>query len=103
MNKQVQAQTKTHPTLERVFPTMSLRRFAQENNAGFIRQSPIAKLPSTLRNRSSIGAHSTPPALTPWRTAGTPQNKARKEPAFPNGTGTPTRRAVIRKKSLLER
>ncbi|KAL9715157.1 hypothetical protein Ac2012v2_001817 [Leucoagaricus gongylophorus] len=103
---------------------MSLRRFAQENSAGLTGtacqsssqtpKSPLVNTPTTPRNRSSIGVYHSPTASTSSAsrelvrgrrapTYGTPQNRARKAADFLSGSGTPARKAIIRKKSLLER
>jgi hypothetical protein len=108
---------------------MSLRRFAQENNAGVAAsphqsihsspKSPLVNTPTTPRTRPSIGIYRSP-ASTPsisssipfdWEAArayrpppyATPQNKVRKTAGVSNGSATPARKAVIRKKSLFER
>lgn len=107
-----------------VFAAMSLRRFAQENSAGLTGtvcqsssqtpKSPLVNTPTTPRNRSSIGVYHSPTASTSSAsrelvrgrrapTYGTPQNRARKAADFLSGSGTPARKAIIRKKSLLER
>ncbi|EKM82675.1 hypothetical protein AGABI1DRAFT_118118 [Agaricus bisporus var. burnettii JB137-S8] len=97
---------------------MSLRRFAQENNAGSPK-SPLANPPSTPRSRASIGIYRSPASTASisssipfdWEAArshrpppyATPMSKARKSLATPGGSGTPRRKAVVRKRSLYER
>ncbi|KXN89252.1 hypothetical protein AN958_06006 [Leucoagaricus sp. SymC.cos] len=106
---------------------MSLRRFAQENFAGVpgsprpssqsSPKSPLANPPVTPRSRQSIGIYRSPasaPSISSslpfdWEAAraqrpppyGTPQRKVRKSVSVSNGDGTPVRKAVIRKKSLI--